>query len=521
MSNLYKAVSLQPFSISDKNNEKLNKGVILEELKRDVENLALLTQWHIYSDDNLLKDLEEKLKTNPQAQNSVIGRMLGITLPVNITAGRSGKSRFERMLQDRVVRESKSWLERVKVKEKTTKKYVSQGWKRTANLNKPNNLKPKMSLSATDNQYSKISNDPFQDGFIILELVVNGFWRKFFFDFDLVRFNGAAKVCLPDIVVKNNQVYFNFAVEYSYNYSPISSDYILGVDVGKSQYATVSVVRLSNQEIVHTSTLSQRVHSLWNSIKATERQIKSLTLKKINNPIYDNYFINREISENRSKNSRKKKELAILAAQEIAEIAHIWDNAAVSVEDLSWIDNTMQNGRWNRGEFVKKLTEYVELNGSRVFKVSAYNTSQFYYKTGIKGTFRGRTFISSCGVEIDRDVNAAANIALRLENSLHKIVFTRSKAKKFTPKITKRTPITRNSLKYPGRDRTKNSPTPKRTKTNKKKREVNFDNKCSSKVEFSENNFVLEDASLKVSEDSRTLKQQHDNRHYSNFMLLQ
>ena len=75
MSNLYKAVSLQPFSISDKNNEKLNKGVILEELKRDVENLALLTQWHIYSDDNLLKDLEEKLKTNPQAQNSVIGRM--------------------------------------------------------------------------------------------------------------------------------------------------------------------------------------------------------------------------------------------------------------------------------------------------------------------------------------------------------------------------------------------------------------------------------------------------------------
>lgn len=116
MSNLYKAVSLQPFSISDKNNEKLNKGVILEELKRDVENLALLTQWHIYSDDNLLKDLEEKLKTNPQAQNSVIGRMLGITLPVNITAGRSGKSRFERMLQDRVVRESKSWLERVKVK---------------------------------------------------------------------------------------------------------------------------------------------------------------------------------------------------------------------------------------------------------------------------------------------------------------------------------------------------------------------------------------------------------------------
>lgn len=118
MSNLYKAVSLQPFSISDKNNEKLNKGVILEELKRDVENLALLTQWHIYSDDNLLKDLEEKLKTNPQAQNSVIGRMLGITLPVNITAGRSGKSRFERMLQDRVVRESKSWLERVKVKKK-------------------------------------------------------------------------------------------------------------------------------------------------------------------------------------------------------------------------------------------------------------------------------------------------------------------------------------------------------------------------------------------------------------------
>ena len=377
-----------------------------------------------------------------------------------------------------------------------------------------------MSLSAVDSGYSRISNNPLQDGFIVLELVVNGFWRKFFFDFDLARFNGATKICLPDIIIKNNQIYFDFAVEYSYNYSPISSDYILGVDVGKVQYATVSVVRLSNQEIVHTSTLSQRVHSLWNSIKATERQIRFLNKKRKRNTIHDNYFTNKEIENNRSKNSRKKKELAILAAQEIAEIAHIWDNAAVSVEDLSWIENTMQNGRWNRGELIKRLTEYVELNGSRVFKVSAYNTSQFYYKTGIKGTFRGRTFVSSCGVEIDRDVNAAANIALRLEKHLAKIVFTRSKAKNFTSKITKRTPSTKESLKYPGRDRTKNSPTPKKVKNKLKKMEVNFNNKCSSKVEFLENNFVLEDASLKVSEDSRTLKQQHDNSYDSNFRLL-
>lgn len=53
---------------------------------------------------------------------------------------------------------------------------------------------------------------------------------------------------------------------------------------------------------------------------------------------------------------RKKRELAILAAQEIADLSHQWGNAVVAVEDLSWISNTMQNGRWNRSAFTQWLT---------------------------------------------------------------------------------------------------------------------------------------------------------------------
>lgn len=125
--------------------------------------------------------------------------------------------------------------------------------------------------------------------------------------------------------------------------------------------------------------------------------------------------------------------MAILAAQEIAYISHVWDNAVVVFEDLSWIRNTMENGRWNRGELLSRAREYVELNGGRVITVNAAYTSRCCHHCGEKVAFRDwHTAVCSVHGVVDRDVNAAANIANRARATVAKMVVTRSKARQYS-----------------------------------------------------------------------------------------
>ena len=146
-------------------------------------------------------------------------------------------------------------------------------------------------------------------------------------------------------------------------------------------------------------------------------------------------------------------------------MSHFFDNAVVAVEDLGWVKNTMQNGRWNRGELVKWLTHYVDQNGGWVLAVNAANTSQVCHKCGSSVTHPEHKVSDcpKCG-SLDRDVNAAANIAARAVKKVEKAREKRGNNSKLQPQAPLKTPVARRSLKYPGQDRTKNTPTPKRKK---------------------------------------------------------
>ena len=265
--------------------------------------------------------------------------------------------------------------------------------------------------------------------------------------------------------VENNQPVFIFSVVTDNPVIQFSGDYVLGVDVGINNYATVVVRNTETGRIVHETTLSQRVHSLWNSVRASERQVKQLK-KKADQLLYQRQARMSALDEaqlHREAASRKKRELAILAAQEIAYLSHFYDNAVVAVEDLGWVGNTMKNGRWNRGAFTQWLTHYVAQNGGWVVAVSPANTSQICHACGAKVTHPEHE-VSACPKHgaMDRDVNAAANIAARAVPKVEKARKTRAKNRKLQPQAPLKTPIARASLKYPGRDRTKHTPTPKR-----------------------------------------------------------
>ena len=482
----YRAFVARPAHILSLDGELLDSAPVLIELAAEVRGISAYATYVTRNDTQLGNELACITTTVP----ADAGRLAGVKIPDFLVPDKkdengeplkdkktgepikikTGRSRKEKLVQYNVVTSYRSWQERIKAVNGESSKYVSQGWKRTMNATPPTYGEDYINLGTTDKQYAVIENKPFIDGEIILKMVIRGAWYRLIFSFDNTRFT-EGKVTLPVVKVEGGKPVFIFSVVTDNPVVQFSGDYTIGVDVGINNYATVVVRNTATGKITHQTTLSQRVHSLWNSVHASEKQVRQLREKAarlLNDRPCERQAIMAALDEadlHRKAASRKKRELAILAAQEIAYLSHFYDNAVVAVEDLSWISNTMQNGWWNRGELVKWLTHYVSQNGGWVVSVSAANTSQVCHVCNGEVTHPKRK-VSKCpkhGV-FDRDVNAAANIAARAVPKVEKARKKRAKNPRLQEDAPLKTPVARGSLKYPGRDRTKNVPTPKRKK---------------------------------------------------------
>ena len=468
----YKAFIVRPSHVLDLNGELLEASPVMSQLVSEVQGISAYATYVVRNDTALGSELSQVTATQP----TVAGRRAGVIMPDFLVTGRAGKSRKECLVRHSVVTRYRSWRERVEAASGFSSKYVSQGWARTVNASAPSYGEDYINLGAVDKQYAVIENNPVVDGEIVLKMVICGQWYRLIFSFDSTRFP-EGKVTLPLIKIENNQPVFIFTVVTDNPVAQFSDKYVLGVDVGINNYATVVVRNTKTGQIVYQSTLSQRVHSLWNSVKASEQQVRFLK-KKASRLLYQRQARMSALDEaqlHREAASRKKRELAIVAAQEIAYLSHFYDNAVVAVEDLGWVSNTMQNGWWNRGAFTQWLTHYVSQNGGWVISVNAVNTSQVCHLCDGKVTHPVHE-ISHCPThgKMDRDVNAAANIAARAVGKVKKARRTRSKNRKLQTQVPCKTPPARASLKYPGRDRTKSVATPKRKNHHRISREVNL-----------------------------------------------
>ena len=466
----YKAFVARPTHILDLNGELLDGAHVLASLVSEVRDISSYATYVVRNDEALGDELERVAVAQP----TTAGRRAGVTMPDFLVSGKSGRSRKEMLVQHRVVTECRSYQERVKAANGESSKYVSQGWKRTVDASAPGYGEDYVNLGAVDRCYAAIGNNLFLDGEIVLKMVIQGAWCRLIFDFDNARFT-EGEVALPVIKVEDGQPVFIFAVVTDNPVVQFSGGYVIGVDVGINNYATVVVRSVATGRIVYETTLSQRVHSLWNSVQASEQQVRDLKVKAaaLLRDRQERMAALDEARFHREAASRKKRELAILAAQEMAYLSHMWGNAVVAVEDLSWVVNTMQHGRWNRGALVRWLAHYVSQNGGWVVAVNPAHTSQRCNACGAKASHPTHE-LSVCAEHgtMDRDVNAAANIAARAAPRVEEARKTRAKNRKLRPQAALKTPVARRSLKYPGGDRTKNKPTPKRKNRPRVVREV-------------------------------------------------
>ena len=448
MSSVTRTVLLRPFVCFDKGTGSgLDLYDVLEELRDDA--ILCATEASKYVTVENLGKLSEHDKLKP----AVAGRRMGIRFSVS---GRgTGRSRFEWMVREYAVTQLRSWHERRKAHTGQTDKYTSVGFKRTVNGNKPDVLKPRLALSVTDKQYHAIR---LNGSTLELDMVVNKRWVTFIFKTPARFTKPGVRVIAPTINIDDrNRVMFNWYVELPVERAPFSDQYVVGVDVGIVNHTTAVVRNIETGQVVEASFMNQRVRSLENKIKRTKTQINAL------------YRKNRldEIESHRKALSNRRKELAILIGQEVADLSWRYGNALVAIEDLSHMVNTMKHGRWVRGMIIDRIKDMVESNGGRVMTVPAVYTSKKCHQCGknLDMTCYHTPLCQTCQVGWDRDENAAANIANKLKDKNRHKKSCQTRKKHASKKRRKNSKGSLRPLKHPLK---KTGPTPKAPQNNPK-----------------------------------------------------
>ena len=259
------------------------------------------------------------------------------------------------------------------------------------------------------------------------------------------------RVIAPTISVdERDRVMFDWHVEIPVERAPFSDKYAVGVDVGITNHTTAVVRDITTGNVIEASFMNRRVRSLENKIQRAKTQIMAL------------YRQNRldEIEPHRRALSNRRKELAILIGQEIADLSWRYGNALVAIEDLSHIKNTMKHGRWVRGLIIKRITDMVESNGGRVMTVNPAYTSQLCHRCGatVDASNYHTPICVNCRVGWDRDENAAANIADKLKEKDRHTKACQTRKKHASKNRRRNSKDTTRPLKHPLK---KMVPTPK------------------------------------------------------------
>ena len=253
-----------PYAAFDKNGGPLNLDDVLNGVKADAELVAHYALQEMTEQNLALSTYFDGIKP------AEAGRRMGLKLPSEVKKQfKSGASRLEKMFQEQVVSNLRSWAARVEVMTQTYTKYVSAGWERTASDSKPSFMRPRLSLSATDKWYHRNFSVTLKN--ISLDMVVQGSWVTLHFSTLPQLLESGCEPGVPDIWIDDqNRVMFGFCGKTDPGRPEFSEKYVVGVDVGVKNPAAYVVWDTEKKQVIEKSLLGQRARSLNNKIKRTQ-----------------------------------------------------------------------------------------------------------------------------------------------------------------------------------------------------------------------------------------------------------
>lgn len=190
---------------------------------------------------------------------------------------------------------------------------------------------------------------------------------------------------------------------------------IMGVDIGKIN--PYSAIVLEENKIISPQLLpSKKLYNLNKKLNLLQKEREALYQK---NKRYEKYKVESEKHNNRLqhyKNIRHKISnlttyMASQIAYELTELAKEYKCKEIHIENLSWLKSTGK--KWNHSEIFQKIEEVATLDGIKVVKVDAHNSSKEHPITKEVGEVQNRKIQFVNGKYIDRDLLASINLALR------------------------------------------------------------------------------------------------------------
>ena len=372
---------------------------------------------------------------------------------------------------------------------------MTAGDKRTVRPN-PSRAGKVLDFSQVNNQYQyEVSRT---DTTITFNLVCYDRWIQVTF---LIpeHLRGADYYTAPKIVWNSdNELSIVLTAQWKPVKYKISERYVIAIDVGITHYVTYVVIDRETGEIIEHGRLSNYIDK---ELHVQERKIrdeivdlreKVYVLETVNCfgfvPPYKQGRANElraEIERQRDGLSKLRLNKAIYSAQELLAISVKYGNAPLVRENLSWVGNTMQDGRWNCGELFKRIQDMFEISGGYVVYVNPAYTSKTCSHCGtlalkdseeprasfyqVKGS--RNMHCEKCGIIIDRDINACINIASRGYEKIDKRLEKQRKDTRFSDqrnvKLRQRSRVPlkvreRQSRRDKNTDRSKSCSTPKR-----------------------------------------------------------
>ena len=229
---------------------------------------------------------------------------------------------------------------------------------------------------------------------------------------------GTSKVCRPTIRLNNKgQVVFDVAIEHEVHQRDTNK--VVGVDLGKVEpfVATVIDPRVKHRSAPYHTNYKRRLGSL---IKKEQRRRTLATHLYERADLCERYnrtdhadVLRTEAKRVSAKATRIKHEISRCIASQVVEIAEK-NNAHISLENLSWLDSL--GGRWPHAEIQRHIERTAKRYGLKVTKVGAKDTSRICARCGGRVSNNSRTRVgtcTTCGFELNRDVSASREIALR------------------------------------------------------------------------------------------------------------